>query len=85
MTRAILQELVLFLLPFVAFAFYLVIRRRNPLLWSSWSEQSVWLVIAGLICVVISLFAAGLIAERRTGAYVPTHMENGRIVPGQFK
>jgi heme/copper-type cytochrome/quinol oxidase subunit 1 len=85
MTRAILQELVLFLLPFVAFALYLVVRRRNPLLWSSWSAQSVWLVIAGLICVVISLLAAGFLAERQTGTYVPSHMENGRIVPGQFK
>ncbi|HST93778.1 MAG TPA: DUF6111 family protein [Microvirga sp.] len=85
MTRAIIQELVLFLLPFVAFALYLVVRRRNPLLWSSWSAQSVWLVIAGLTCVVISLLAAGILAERRTGTYVPSHMENGRIVPGQFK
>ena len=85
MTRAILQELVLFLLPFVAFALYLVIRRRNPLLWSSWSDQSVWLVIAGLACVVISLVAAGLLADRQTGAYVPSHVERGRIVPGQFK
>jgi heme/copper-type cytochrome/quinol oxidase subunit 1 len=85
MTRAILQELVLFLLPFVAFALYLVIRRRNPLLWSHWSNQSVWLVIAGLACVVVSLLTAGLLADRQTGAYVPSHVENGRVVPGQFR
>jgi hypothetical protein len=85
MTRAIIQELVLFLLPFVAFALYLVVRRRNPLLWSSWSAESVRLVIAGLTCVVISLLVAGILAERQTGTYVPSHMENGRIVPGQFK
>lgn len=85
MTRAIIQELVLFLLPFVAFALYLVIRRRNPLLWSSWSDQSVWLVIIGLTFVVISLVSAGLLADRQTGAYVPSHVEDGRIVPGQFR
>jgi hypothetical protein len=85
MTRAIIQELVLFLLPFVGFAIYLMIRRRNPLAWSSWSNESVWLVIAGLTFVVISLFGAGLLADRQTGAYVPTHIEDGRIVPGQFK
>lgn len=85
MTRAILQELVLFLLPFVAFALYLVIRRRNPLVWSHWSNQSVWLVIAGLAFVVISLVSAGLLADRQTGAYVPSHVENGRVVPGQFR
>jgi hypothetical protein len=85
MTRAIIQELVLFLLPFAAFAIYLVIRRRNPLVWSSWSDHSIWLVIAGLSCVVLSLLTAGILANRQTGAYEPTHMENGRIVPGRFK
>lgn len=85
MTRAIVQELVLFLLPFIAFAAYLIIRRRNPLAWSSWSDQSVWLVIAGLAVVIVSLIAAGLMAERPTGAFEPTHIEDGRVVPGRFK
>lgn len=85
MTRAILQEAVLFLLPFVAFAIYLIVRRRNPLAWSSWSDQSVWLIIAGLACVIVSLVSAGILAERQTGAFVPTHIEDGRVVPGRFK
>lgn len=85
MTRAIVQELALFLLPFIAFAIYLLIRRRNPLAWSSWSDQSVWLVIAGLVFVIVSLVAAGLLGERQTGAFVPTHIEDGRVVPGRFK
>lgn len=85
MTRAVVQGLVLFLLPFVLFGIYLVIRRRNPLLWSHWSSQSVWLTIAGLSFVVISLIAAGLLEERQTGAYVPTRIENGRVVPGHFQ
>jgi hypothetical protein len=29
--------------------------------------------------------AAGLLADRQTGAFVPTHMENGRVVPGRFQ
>lgn len=85
MTRAIVQELVLFLLPFIAFAVYLIIRRRNPLVWSSWSDQSVWLVIVGLAFVIVSLIAAGLMGERQTGAFEPTHIEDGRVVPGRFK
>jgi hypothetical protein len=85
MTRAIIQELLLFLLPFIAFAVYLLVSRRNPLVWSSWSAQSVWLTIAGLAIVVVSLLAAGFVAERHTGDFVPTHLENGRVVPGQFK
>ena len=85
MTRAVVQGLVLFLLPFVLFGIYLVIRRRNPLLWSHWSDQSLWLAIAGLSFVVLSLVATGLLAERQTGTYVPTHVENGRVVPGHFE
>jgi cytochrome bd-type quinol oxidase subunit 2 len=85
MTRAIVQEVLLFLLPFAAFAIYLIVRRRNPLAWSSWSDQSIWLIIAGLVVVVASMVTAGVVAERQTGAFVPTHVENGRVVPGQFK
>ena len=85
MTRAFLQGLVLFLLPFVLFAAYLVIRRRNALAWSSWSDQSLWLAIAGLAMVIASLVVTGLTTERQTGAFVPTHIENGRVVPGQFQ
>ncbi len=85
MTRAIIQELLLFLLPFVAFAVYLILLRRNPLIWSHWSDQAIWLTIAGLAIVIASLLTFGLMTERQTGAFVPTHMENGRVVPGQFK
>ena len=85
MTRAFLQGLVLFLLPFVLFAVYLVIRRRNALAWSSWSSQSLWLAIAGLTMVIASLVVTGLMTERQTGAFVPTHIENGQVFPGQFQ
>jgi len=85
MTRAVVQGFVLFFLPFVLFAAYLVIRRRNPLLWSHWSSQSLWLTIAGLSFVVISLVATGFLDERQTGTYVPTHIENGRVIPGHFQ
>ena len=85
MTRALVQGLVLFLLPFVLFGAFLVIRRRNPLLWAHWSSQSLWLTIAGLGFVVVSLIATGLLEERQTGAYVPTRIENGRVIPGHFQ
>ena len=85
MTRAIIQEALLFLLPFAAYALFLVIVRRNPLAWSSWSAHTSWLAIAGLIFIIVSLLIAGLTAERQTGAYVPAHMENGVLVPGRFK
>lgn len=85
MTRAFLQGLVLFFLPFVLFGLYLVARLRNALLWSSWSDQSLWLAIAGVVMVIASLIGTGLMTEQNTGAFVPTHIEDGRVVPGQFQ
>jgi uncharacterized membrane protein YbhN (UPF0104 family) len=85
MTRAFLQETVLFLLPFVLYGLYLVIRRRKALAWSSWSDHSLWLAIAGLVIVIASLIFTAVTSERHTGAFVPTHIENGRVVPGQFQ
>ena len=69
----------------VILALYLVIRRRNPLQWASWSDQTVWLVMAGLGCAILALLVTGITADRQKGAFVPAHMENGRLVPGQFK
>jgi hypothetical protein len=80
-----IEETLLFLVPFTAFAIYLLARRRNPLLWASWNKDASWLVIAGLACVIVSLLATFLLSDRQTGAFVPAHMENGRLVPGQFK
>lgn len=85
MTRAIFGEALLFFIPFAVFALYLVARRRNPLQWASWSDQSLMLVIAGLVCVMLAFVITGLTADRPTGAFEPTHLENGRVVPGRFK
>ena len=85
MIRAIVEEALLFLLPFALFALYLVIRRKNPMSRAAWGGQMTWLMIAGLVCVVAVLVATALTAERQTGAFEPTHMENGQLVPGQFR
>jgi hypothetical protein len=44
-----------------------------------------WLVIAGLALAIASLLYAGIAGERQQGAFVPTHLENGRVVPGEFR
>ena len=85
MIRTLADDLLLVLLPFALFFAYLVIRRRNPMLRESWSGQVGWLSIAGVGLVVAAFLLAGIFAERRTGAFVPTHVENGRVVPGQFR
>jgi hypothetical protein len=85
MLRAVFGEVLLFFVPFVAFALYLVWRRRSVVRWASWSDQSLWLAIVGLVCVIIAFVITGLTAERQQGAFEPTHVEDGRVVPGRFR
>ena len=85
MTRVVLGEALLFLLPFAVFAFYIATQRRNPLAWAAWSGQVSWLVITGMACVIVSLLYTGITAERRQTAFEPTHVEDGRVVPGRFR
>lgn len=85
MLRTILEELLVFALPFALFAGFLVIVRRNPLERDEWEPQWVRLTLAGIFLVVASLFFAGLTAERHPEGYVPPHIENGRLVPGSFQ
>ena len=85
MIRAFLEESLLFFVPFAAFAAYLLIRRRKVLAWASWSDQTLWLVISGCALAILALLVTGITAERQTGAFEPSHVENGRIVPGGFR
>ncbi|BCM81910.1 DUF6111 family protein [Methylobacterium indicum] len=85
MARALIDDVLLFLLPFAVFAGWLVVSRRNPLLWSHWSEQATRLAIAGAAFVILSFVVVALTAERHRDGFVPTHIENGRVVPGQFR
>ncbi len=85
MTRAIFEELALFLAPFALFAIYLVFRRRNPFTRQPWDGHVSWLAIAGLVVVVGFLAYMGIFSPRQQGAFVPTHLENGKVVPGGFK
>lgn len=85
MLRRILEEFILFALPFLAFAAFLVLMRRNPLEAEHWEAHWVRLALAGLVVVILSLLVTGLIAERHADGYLPPHMENGRLVPGKFR
>jgi hypothetical protein len=85
MIRALVDEGLLFLAPFAVFALVLLLRRRQVLHGPSWAPNVVWLAMAGLALVLASFLYAGLLERRPTTGFVPTHVENGRVVPGQFK
>lgn len=84
MWRSIIEEFLLFVLPFAVFASYLVLRRRNPFDVEHWQGRVFWLSVAGLLLGIAALVLAGVTAERHTGGYEPPHLEGGRLVPGQF-
>jgi Family of unknown function (DUF6111) len=84
MIRPVATEFVLFLTPFVLYAAYLWATRAGVLDVSSWKLQTLaWLTIAALCLMVVSfLFIAEFSGAPPRSAYVPAHMENGRLVPG---
>lgn len=84
MWRALIEEFLLFVLPFACFAGWLVLRKRNPLHRESWHGHKFWLSTVGLVLIIGSLIYTGLTAERHMGAFVPPHLENGKVVPGRF-
>jgi amino acid transporter len=84
MLRSLIEEFLLFVLPFLAFASYLILRRRNPLDIEHWRAHVFILTVIGLLLAIVSLIVAGMIDRPAVGAFEPAHMENGRLVPGRF-
>ena len=84
MIRPLLSEVGLFLLPFAAYALFLIVARTNVLAAAAWPIQVVGPLVG--IALLLTIGALVLLANF-TGAppgstYTPAHMENGRLVPG---
>lgn len=86
MWRAILEPVLLFLTPFVAYALFLGARRHYPLAVDHWSRSVLsTLGLIGLVVAATGMLVLGIFAERHQGAYEPAHIENGKLVPGRMK
>lgn len=85
MLRNLIEEILLFFLPFAVFATWLVVTKRNPLDFTHWTGRKFILALIGLLLAIASIIYAFQFADRHTGAYEPAHMENGRLVPGRFR
>lgn len=87
MIRPVLTEVGLFLVPFVAYAIYLVIMRSQILSRSSWPLPVVgWLSAAALLLVVGSFFFLAHFSGSAPGTtYIPAHVENGKFIPATRK
>ena len=87
MIRPVLTEVGIFLIPFVAYALFLIATRSGVLAASSWPVHLVAkLVLGSLLLVVISfILLAHFSGAPPNSTYVPAHLENGRLVPGVEK
>jgi hypothetical protein len=85
MTRQVLTEVGIFLVPFAAYALFLVLARTGVVHPAAWSNVIVLrLAVVALALVLVSLF----LLARFSGApaystYEPARLENGRLVPGR--
>jgi uncharacterized membrane protein len=86
MIRVILTQLVLFLLPFVAFFAYRVAT-------SGWTGARVaatgratfYLIMAGAALVIAGFVYFAVSGTQSAGVYVPTQYEDGELIPGGFR
>ena len=87
MIRPVLTEVGIFLIPFAAYALFLIATRSGLLVSSSWPAHLVAkLVLGSLLLVVISfILLAQFSGAPPDSTYVPAHIENGRLIPGAEK
>jgi Family of unknown function (DUF6111) len=87
MLRTIVEGVFLFLLPWAAFAAYLLIVGQNPLHPEVWSRKALsWLTIAALVLCIAGVIAVGGARRLENGTFVPSHVApDGRFVPGGFQ
>jgi hypothetical protein len=86
MWRILLEPAVFFLSPFIIYILVLLLQRVAPFTIARWTKSIVFsLVLTGLATAVLAVFLFGILAERYKGTYVPAHIENGRLVPGQLR
>jgi hypothetical protein len=87
MIRPLLSEVGLFLLPFAAYALFLIVSRTNVLTTTAWPIH----VIGSLLGAALTLTVGALVLLANfSGAppkstYTPAHIENGKLVPGVDK
>ena len=86
MLRVILEPLLFFIIPFLAYAVWLKLRGQTAPDFDAWSHSRVaTLTIVGLAAAIAGVLLLGLASGRHLGAYTPAHVENGQLVPGKIE
>ena len=84
MIRPAFTEVGIFLIPFAAYALFLLASRSGLLAQTSWPLHVIArLAIGAMLLVVASLVLLAHFSIGSTNStYVPAHVENGKFVPG---
>ena len=87
MIRPVLTEIGIFLIPFAAYALFVILTRYNVLHTSAWPLHVIGkLAVVALLLVILSLVSLAQFSGAPPGStYTPAHIENGRLVPGSEK
>ena len=84
MIRPAFTEVGIFLIPFAAYALFLLASRSGLLVQASWPLHVIARLAIGAMLLVIASFV--LLAHFSIGStnstYIPAHVENGKFVPG---
>jgi len=92
MIRLVIENIILFLLPSVAYFAYVYLRmadqpdprNRSTDIWDD--APLIWLLLAGAILMLaVTLSFATFKGGAPGQVYVPPHLEDGHVVPGRFK
>ena len=87
MIRPAFTEILIFLIPFVVYALFLLATRSGLLVQSSWPVHVIAkLVIGSLLLVIVSfILLAHFSGAAPQSTYIPAHIENGKLIPGVEK
>jgi hypothetical protein len=87
MIRPALTEIGLFLTPFALYALFLIATDAGVLQGKSWTPRRLATLAAVALVLMIGSFV--VLAKFRgappDSTYVPAHMEDGKLVPGQTR
>ncbi|MEP0069400.1 DUF6111 family protein [Pyruvatibacter sp.] len=89
MLRIVLIQLLLFAIPFIVWALYvLMVQRRSLASGGAFNDAPIaWLLGAGTAMVAAGLVYLAVFSGTPAGEgqYVPPRLENGQIVPGHIE
>lgn len=84
MIRPALTEIGIFLIPFAAYALFLLVTRSGLLIPASWPIHLLARLLLGSLLLVIASFVllADFSGAPPNSIYIPAHLVDGRLVPG---